>query len=488
MSIQRRIRRWLAPRLFAPLVLAGAPAALSPAAATQAAFPVERNQLVATFCPNLPSGNAVILIDPPIGAPLGANWQLAPFFSNETGLPAERWTQTNLGCVFGIAVDPSPAIFVAASSSYTNLGVGTFGPGGGGGVYRLDGCTGDIDPWMVTGTGAVGTNTLPNPAPPGVTPPGLGDICYDDVSQQFFVSDFADGRIYRVKNIGNQGIVQSVHDPFLPFPYAGSPLFAPLGERVWALHVTRIQRWQRGSGPAMRRVLLFSVWLRDQTRTSTAWPAAWPPQPLGFGPFGVNNALFAWELDPQGVPVASGPTLYSVLSHLVTTSGTDLGYSNPVADITSDAGRIYTAERVMPADYGTLGIGHRARLMSFEIKPKVVLLTTFPNPFAPPPLRYRVGDSILAVDYPTGWNSCGGVTLANYNSLAHHPVVWGSGDALLGYGPGNYVYGLQGIPWGGNDTASPPSSTTCIIDLDHDITAADKTRPGDVEVIRWRCP
>jgi len=496
------------PSLFSILgLLVVAPSARAASAGGDPApFPLVRGEVVATYCPNSRSaaGNSLILVDPRTPGPIGSNW-LAPFFSNESGLAAEQWNYANLGCVFGIAVDSTPDIYVSASSSYGNFGTassstgGTYGPAGGGGVYRIDGVTGDIDSWMVTGTGAVGTNTLLNPAGPGQTPPGLGDICYDDVFDQFFVSDFADGRIYQVKkgsgSLANKGVVQHVYDPFLPYPYAGNPLFAPLGERVWAVHVTNVWRFARGgsgssSGGTIKRALLFSVWLRDQTRQTTPWPASWP---LHLGP--DNNAIFQWDLDALGNLVSSGPTLWGVMPYLVDGDGFNFGFSCPVSDITTAPSatakkpmRLLAAERTMIGDYGALGHGHFSRLLAFRLLYKLVVSSTWPPQPNPDTFDYHVGDLVTSDTTPLGWNSCGGTTTWRYSSgLVSAALTWSTGDALLGYDPfGNppYAYGLQCIPGNGNQyLAAPQSSTSLIIDLDHDVNVADKSQPGDVEYI-----
>src|SRR6185503_4681767 len=299
-----------------------------------------------------------------------------------------------------------------SSTVYGNFGAFTFGPDGGGAVYRLDGVSGNIDPWMTTGTGVVGTNTLLNSAPAGVTPPGLGDICYDSVFNQFFVSNFADGRIYRVKTVANQGIVQAVNDPFLPYPYSGSPTFAPLGERVWAVHVATIPIFVNRLTQAMKRVLLFSVWLRDNGRQNTPWPASWPLTLLS----AANNAIFSWEMDSQGALVAGGPRLYCVMPYLK--DGVSLGYSNPVSDITSLGASIYFAERTIGANYGQVGSGHLARVLrlnAFPNKAGVVVITgppfQWPDPFD---YRYRVGDWAS----PRGWNCAGGVAICRPSQFA----------------------------------------------------------------------
>ena len=134
---------------------------------------------------------------------------------------------------------PQPSIYVCATTAYGDMSTspypaGGLGPAGPAGVYKLDGVTGDVSVFLTTGSGTPGTNELPGTGAPGtsVPPPGLGNICHDPVHNQFFVSDFDDGLIYR---IDSNGIILSVFDPFGSLPDAIS--FVPLGERIWGVQV-----------------------------------------------------------------------------------------------------------------------------------------------------------------------------------------------------------------------------------------------------------
>ncbi|MFM1919273.1 MAG: hypothetical protein RLZZ303_907, partial [Candidatus Hydrogenedentota bacterium] len=105
------------------------------------------------------------------------NWQ-PPMDHNEAGVP---WTANVLGQVFGIALDNAtpPNMYVTATSVYGDFPAG---PGGYGAVYRVDGVTGVVCVLA----------TLPNAGP------ALGNICYDEVNSQLFVSNHEDGLIYRI--------------------------------------------------------------------------------------------------------------------------------------------------------------------------------------------------------------------------------------------------------------------------------------------------
>ncbi len=430
-----------------------------------APFPARAREVVATFCPDLvfpgvpnPAGACVKLVDARTGGPTGTNW-LAPMFSNDVPNPLapDAWTYANLGPVFATAIDnqPAPNIFVAATSAYGSF---PFGPGGGGAVYKLEGCDGSIDPWIVTGPPAINDNKLPNAS--GV---GLGDICFDRVHQQFFVSNLDDGIIYCFKDNGTKAKLIASFDPFGSNLVAGLP---PLGDRIWGLHVYDDPYTQSG---AFGKLLIFSVWMRDTAHTSTPWPA-WllpflPPGP----PPPANNALFSVQLSPTGAILPATLKLLRIMPYLSATKT----YSNPVSDITSCTRYLLTAEKTMwgPGIPGVLGHSHEARTLRFQLSSGLPLIDV-----------YRVGD-IGGGGYVNGASSAGGVAV---DQLLH---VWSTGDAIQypGYtlpATSDYVYGLQRFAWKGNSTlaANTWSSITKLIDLDHNVSLADKSQPGDVEV------
>jgi hypothetical protein len=96
-------------------------------------------------------------------------------------------------------------------------------------VYKIDAYTGA--PTLFC--------SLPNATTPN-TAPGLGNICFDCTKGQFFVSNFDDGRIYRVNRAGQTlstfdhatGAVVAGGAPEVGETYG---TFVPLGERVWAV-------------------------------------------------------------------------------------------------------------------------------------------------------------------------------------------------------------------------------------------------------------
>lgn len=446
-----------------PLTYLGATALTSPAflswvAPFDAPFPLKRGDVVTTFCPNdyeaaslLPTSPCVKVFATRYGGPTGANWPAASFWNQNSG--SNKWTLDNLGPVFGITLDDAkaPSIYVAASTTYAgNIPMGPAGPGG---VYRLDGCTGAITKWMVTGSGAIGTNTLPNL---GI---GLGDIYYDRRWKQFFVSNFEDGKIYRVKSDGKKGIVQQVFDPFAADN--GLTGAAPRGERVWAVCTTEAAAITSGGTR-----LLFSAWLCDSGNPPpSAWPAAWPPQGLGDP---INNAIFSVDLDPLTGAISGNPvSLWKVMPPLAAST-----FSNPVSDMAVRGGLVYLAERTMYRDVGEFSTGSLGVQDNAHASRVLMRLDLAGTGFD---YRYRVGDWGVP---PQGWNSSGGVGLGVQRDL------WATGDELLS-ATAVHLHGLQHFNPAGNANATPYSLPTKLIDIDGIPHSPHHEQPGDVEGVMY---
>ena len=368
---------------------------------------------------------------------LDQNWS-PPIFHNEGAAPTEVWNAANLGQVFGVTLDDSvpPNIYVAATSVYGDMTPhphpgGGFGPGGPAGVYRLDGVTGDITTFLGTApvptctvTDVTGLGVLPNDPASG---PALGDICFDRIHRQFFVSNLEDGKIYRVSPAG---IVLSSYDPFDPDD--GCPGFAPLGERVWAVATTCCFVGGDVEPSPCSRALYFSVWQRDRAR----------PSHPGAGPAVDGNSIWMVPLDDTG-DFAGDPELVAVMPPHVA-GGT---WSSPVSDIAFGNGRMVVAERAMYGDYGTGALGpanasaHRARVLEYECR------------WHGGPLRWALDRELLVgrTSFTDQNNSAGGVDYDDEHN------VWATGD-YLHYQHEDYIYGLQRVPSSGNAGVNPPTA------------------------------
>jgi len=171
-----------------------------------APFPLQCGMAVATCFSGLDGNYAVIptnpvmavvdLRNPAANTVLGQNW-FCPMFHNESALYATNfWTAANLGQVFGVTLDNAspPNIYATATTVY---GYQPGGPDGPGAVHRISGANGNISLFAVLPNGI-----MSNPKHLRVGP-ALGNICFDPVTQKFFVSDFEDGNIYGLDTSGN---------------------------------------------------------------------------------------------------------------------------------------------------------------------------------------------------------------------------------------------------------------------------------------------
>lgn len=322
------------------------------------------------------------------------------------------WNKATLGSVFGITLDPGGNIYVTASTAYSIDVQGICE--GWGGVYRIDGWTGAVTCFADL------FQNLKSPLPVG-----LGNITYDCEHDQFFVTNFEDGKIYRLDTFGN---ILSTFDH--EEPDDGMAGFAPLGERLWGVekHLARVY---------------YSVWSQDFDRP--------PPNE-----FEDRNEIWSVPLDASGEfdPPASLEITLPLLF--------ERSYSNPVSDIrfTPNDGRMLLAERGMDSDTST--IAHQARLLEYVCDGTLWL---------PSANTFDIG-VVDVLDALT--NSSGGVDI----DYSPNGRVWATGDALQ-FDPDD-IYGIQGLPATGGDV-----SNSYLIDYQGIVDNRDKTRIGDVVV---NCP
>jgi hypothetical protein len=312
------------------------------------------------------------------------------------------WTKTNLGRIFGLTLDSDGNIYVAPTTVYgANPSPAT--------IKRIDRETGEISNFA----------TLPNNGP------ALGNINYDCVSQTLYASNHEDGRIYQLAMDGT--VVSTYHhatgDVTLgPANDPGEPngVFAPLGERVWAVqsHAAR---------------LYYSVWWEDSGRQNA---------------IESNEIWSVAYVDEDGVPDPATAQLEFKLPNYSN------NYSNPVSDISFAAsGWMLVSQRTMINDAQTSA--HQSTTYEYNY---------VDGNWISQGTTYLVGELV--------GSATGGVD----HDFEEGGYVWMTGDALDFYTP-DVVYGLQGTPYGGG---SIENST--IIDLDHEITQQDKTVYGDVEL------
>lgn len=214
----------------------------------------------------------------------------------------DSWNVENIGNVYGIAIDRDGDVYVAAHGlhsktwvigyhhRYGNLGGGATDLAAAGTIYKLDRVTGAASVFAVI-PGQQATN-LGGGFTSG---PGIGNICYDEQSDQFFATSLEDGRIYQ---IDNTGFVASSFDPMDLDD--GEPGMPPIDELLWGIEVSN-------------NSIYYAVWNTGN--------AADPGKIRKVDLNGSGNFLPATDVEVLTVPAASGGFYASV----------------PVADITFSA-------------------------------------------------------------------------------------------------------------------------------------------------------
>ncbi len=425
-----------------------------------------------------PNGYVLALVDtrnPPPPIPGGLNW-CTGMWHNDTAPPGQRWTAANLGQIFGVTLDDAtpPNIYVSASTVYGGPGLysnctsplptgglSIFGPGGSGGVYKINGGTGAISVLvrLPNGVWAGGAS----PANFSQTGPALGDLAFDRLTQTIFVSNFNDGLIYALnpttgaiksafKHQNGGGIV----GPGTP-TNAGTNTFAAKtggnGEgRPWGLGV-------------LNGRLYYGLW-KESVQTPTAqsnevWSVAITTSATVFS---AGSALLEFSLTPYLAPCNTNPT------------------SSPVAGIAfSNQGniRMMLSERTICGDVGaahTNGPAHVSRVLEYGLVGSTWTSTLSAT------RQFNIG--VFNNGCNATINSAGGSDYFCDDRLIS------TGDFLATPG-GGVVYGLQITPAAGN--APPPSlpnnvrDTGVFIDLNNSYTTLDKTQIGDVIVNRNCC-
>jgi hypothetical protein len=452
---------------------------------TSAALPILPEQIAVTcfsgtvdyntgqVTPNLtPNGFVVAIFDtrnsnigpliPPTTSPpyLWSPNSTPPFsgFHNETG---QLWNAANLGEVFGITVDdaPSPNIYVTATECYNQIGASTplpSGPGGKGGVYKLNGTT-----------GAITWTTLPNHPTLG---PGHGNICFRRAAsgQGFlYVSDLENGLIYRLTtNLVNMGTpfdhgVQGRPNESLPQIFdLGTPGITQFGRRIWGLKT-------------FRNRLFYSVWWEDGRNPNA----------------GQTNEIWSVDLDNTGnfLPLTARRRI-SLPNFTVN------NWSFPAASIDfSDTGVMFLAERywqVWPGFAPNANFGaHHTRILRYTFSGGNWVTTSGTT--------HHIGGDPNAYFPNTlvGANSGGGVAVNCDES------IWATGDMFAGSysmppnnigGPGDLgaVYGTLRIPTGGNSALAGYGYGSFAIDYDgltNAFTDVDKFAVGSITTVRDCC-
>jgi len=117
--------------------------------------------------------------------------------------PSSHYSNT-----FGYALNGDLTNYTAAIIKYGDLAGGDENAESGGTIYKLDAETGQASvfcqlPQQAATFTHVGCESQLDPPLERTTGVGLGNIVFDRVNKQFFVSNFEDGKIYRIDTLGN---------------------------------------------------------------------------------------------------------------------------------------------------------------------------------------------------------------------------------------------------------------------------------------------
>ncbi len=349
--------------------------------------------------------------------------------------PMGLWNLRELGSVFGLTIDKYGNIFVTHTSCYTNDFLGAAGGNVPGVVYMIKNVTGQIYKYCV----------LPQQNPvAGVDPelwPGLGNITYNGINDQLYVTNLEDGKIYRIAGTGGAattGAVLSSYDPTNAAdgwtPDDGSKGMVNIGDRLWGV------QYHQGR-------VYFARWRCDNGQQT-----------------GKNNEIWSIGTNAAG-DFAGNPALEIVVPFLPNSN-----YSAPVSDISfSKNGKMMIAERGVGIFGGATNwttnpqyTAHSSRDLEYECQHMK---------WVPSAYTYNVGQ------YGSQINSAGGVDYDYATQVGNpnfKPRVWFTGNALYNIA----IYGIQGsvIDVNGNYTNS------FLQDADGMYTSAQKASLGDVEI------
>ncbi|HPO13436.1 MAG TPA: DUF5011 domain-containing protein [Candidatus Hydrogenedentes bacterium] len=418
------------------------------AATTPATLPLDPGEIVVTTFSGLlspvtgpgpypadPDGFVVTLVDtrvPPVaGNPVpvnDVNW-VVERTHNEFAAPGDIWKAANLGQVFGITLDnaAAPNIYVTATTVYGQF---AFGPGGPGGVYRIDGTTGAI----------CNVASLPNGGP------ALGNISFNGDAGKLYVTNMDDGLIYIINTMtgpcpmtvqpqtydhGVQGLTDARMPTIPDDGVMGN--FTALGRRVWAVEYHKYR-------------IYYSVWTAGATE------------------------IWSVQTNVSGIPQAGTAQLEFSVNSLAPPRV-------PVSDIEFSVNdEMFIAERTMPMGKDTGALDYN---QPWSHVSRVLRYTGYPGPWS----NFATNEFGIGSFGGSGSNSAGGVTLDCDTN------VWGTGDALHFYGSTGHtdlIYGLQRVPATGNPLDVPTTLNSFVIGLfgPSPYTSFGKTAVGDLVLYR----
>ncbi len=268
--------------------------------------------------------------------------------------------------------------------------------------------------------------TLPNTGGGAPNLNDIGNIAYDKVNEQLFTTNLEDGKIYRHDLLGNP--LGTAYDPFTAD--TGIAGIVAQDERIWGVGVNyelgnvKVYFPRVTTGNATREI--YSITLNAD------------------GSFPANGSEVLEIDNIPGIQMAI----------------MDLAFSN-------DTNKMLVSER---------GDAHVAKVLSYDLSGGSWGFNT----------QYFVGTNAGN----DGENSAGGVDFINKSedgSLICDEFIWASGNFMNARNTVNKIYGIEGIEYSGNNSASTASpnanlDTDYFFDLNGVLGFVDKGNIGDVEV------
>ncbi|MCC7246937.1 MAG: HYR domain-containing protein, partial [Saprospiraceae bacterium] len=383
-------------------------------------------------------------------APLGDDWLNPTTGPATTKTMFPNWDVSRLGAVFGIATDNQQNVYFAATDIY-NLDDNWYGllsyqgTAGGSGIYKADGSNlnnvTDLVATIPTNTPVVGTATLPNTGGLGN---GLGNIAWDAIHNQLFVTNLEDGRIYRINP--STGIVLDAYDPFALDNGAND--VAPADERLWG-----IGTYTTGG--------ITKVYFSREEHP------------------GMNNAVYSLTLTAGGgFPGAAAGGIY-------TGGGEVLEFECGVLPGLTCS--------VTPS--GFIGLTMKYTDIEFSVSGKMLITARgFPHTARTHELVNIGGVWSVVKEVFTGLgssnNSAGGVDYGysdqNGDAMAScDSIIWNTANYMIADHVPGVLYGLEGVNATIGNAPSPSNDMTDIFaDFNGTYSTADKTQIGDVDVFQ----
>jgi gliding motility-associated-like protein len=364
-----------------------------------------------------------------LSAPLGQNWQPTFYIPSDPNIYAQ-WEGTNMGDVFGIAIDNQKNAYFAASCSFSPFNSGSAGSGG---IYKMNADDWSISNFITTGNA---NNQIPNQNV------GLGNICFNKYHNQLLITNFEDGKIYRYDMDGN---FISSFDPFNTDD--GSAGLPDLNEAIWGINVF-------GTNATNVKVY-FSRWGDD-----------------------IPMSVWSIDLNTNGEFIGEESFCFSIPSE-------DLNSNNdrPISDLTfSDDGKMYVCENTIQknVEFNYFeNLAHQSMVFEYSLIGNVWIKTQ----------NYFVGNYSINRN-STGGVALG--NRQTKNGIECEGLVWTTGDALKFNGQNinefdtEIVYGIAGIPINGN-TEENVITTSIYIDTDvfgDGDLGEKKFFMGDIEIYR----